>query len=232
MRKAPATEVLTMDSLTAAMDTFNRDNRERKAKLWNLSTMKRFVPVGSEPIATRYDPAMGVLHIACSDGNVYTVPWQEAEAAERDAARECPGPIILDPNTLKPAKLEPPMMPFDDAAFEEQVQAQKQNQPPQEGPPDEWDVARGRCAELEIQLGMELLCACAHGRVQRCHGMRDPDEPSHHTACDRRADVRMIKCKGDWREERGSYPVACEACAQALLCDRRAKLDCDPDATE
>src|ERR1044071_8466576 len=56
---------------------------DRGRKLWDASVIKKFLPEGHRPIATRYSHTDGCLHVACEDGSLHKISWQDAERAER-----------------------------------------------------------------------------------------------------------------------------------------------------
>lgn len=51
-------------------------------KVWAMPILKRVVPEGEDPIATKCDPARMQLHIACASGKSFVVSLDAMEAAD------------------------------------------------------------------------------------------------------------------------------------------------------
>jgi hypothetical protein len=67
--------------------------------VWAMPTLKRVVPPGEDPIATRCDPVRQQLHIACASGKTFVFSFKDMVKAEES-------PIIEPKKTTDPVLLD------------------------------------------------------------------------------------------------------------------------------
>lgn len=60
------------------------------AKIWAPKVLRQALPIGEDPIATRYDPRMHMIQVACASGKTYSIPVGALEGYEAQP------PDILD----------------------------------------------------------------------------------------------------------------------------------------